>query len=193
MGEVPRLAVALLAAGQSRRFGGDKLAAGFRGKMLGLHAAEALAQLAFAHRWVIVSDAEHPCVPGWVAAGFVPVLNVDAAQGMGTSVALAGRLAREAEVDQLLIALADMPLVTQAHFAALLTRASPGGEGALVASTDGAAAMPPAVFGSTHFDRLVLASGDKGARALLGAAELVAAPQGTLVDVDDEAALRALG
>ncbi|WP_234030325.1 nucleotidyltransferase family protein [Erythrobacter mangrovi] len=190
---MPRLAVALLAAGQSRRFGGDKLAAGFRGKMLGLHAADALAQLAFAHRWVSVSDPEHPCVPGWVEAGFNPVPNPDAAQGMGTSVALAGRLAKEAKIDQLLIALADMPLVPHAHFVALLAKARIQGEAALVASTDGTAAMPPAVFGSAHFDRLVLASGDKGARALLGAAELVAAPQGTLADVDDEATLRALG
>lgn len=183
-------AVALLAAGQSRRFGGDKLAASFRGAMLGHHAAQRLARLAFVRRWVIVGSLAHPCIPGWQAAGFEPVANIDAAAGMGTSVALAGRLAQAAGVDRLVIALADMPLVPEAHFAALLSSA--GGAQTLIASTDGATPMPPAVFGSTHFGRLMQASGDFGARALLESAELVAAPQGTLVDVDDEATLRAL-
>ncbi|MFA6219422.1 MAG: nucleotidyltransferase family protein [Erythrobacter sp.] len=184
-------AVALLAAGQSRRFGGDKLVADFRGGMLGLHAGDTLGQIAFAHRWVIVAGFDHACIPGWAAAGFDPILNPDAAQGMGTSVALAGRLAHEAGADRLLIALADMPLVPQSHFTALLGRA-PDAQ-ALVASSDGTAPMPPAVFGNAHFERLMQASGDSGARVLLVAADLVIAPQATLFDIDDESALRRLG
>jgi molybdenum cofactor cytidylyltransferase len=183
-------AVALLAAGQSRRFGGDKLAADLRGKRLGLYAGDALAKLDFAHRWVIVAHLDHPCVRGWQTAGFAPVVNPAAAQGMGTSVALAGRLAQDAGVDHLLIALADMPLVPVAHFAALLDRGH--GSDTIFASTEGAAAMPPALFGSAHFAALAQASGYTGARALLAMADRVTAPQGSLVDVDDEATLRAL-
>ena len=185
-------AVALLAAGQGRRFGADKLSAPLRGKMLGLHAADTLAQVPFDRRWVIVADLAHPCVSGWQAAGFEAVCNPEAATGMGTSVALAGNLAAAAGVDQLLIALADMPLVPAGHFAALLEQGRRDGEHAMIASSEGRTPMPPALFGSARFARLALSQGDSGARAMLVDATLVAAPPGSLTDVDDAATLAAL-
>ena len=47
-------ALVLLAAGQSRRFGGDKLGAPLLGKPLALHAADALAAIPFATRIAVV-------------------------------------------------------------------------------------------------------------------------------------------
>lgn len=182
-------AVALLAAGRSRRFGADKLAALLRGKMLGLHVADTLAQIPLDHRWVIVADLAHPCVSGWQAAGFDAVHNSYAAMGMGTSVALAAGLAAEAGIDQLLIALADMPLVPAGHFAALLEQGCLKGRGAMIASSDGRTPMPPALFGSAHFARLALSQGDSGARRVLADATLIAAPAGCLIDIDDAATL----
>lgn len=181
------MAVAVLAAGQSRRFGdADKLAAGFRGAMLGLHACRTLSLLPFAQRWVIASDTRHPCAKGWREAGFTVVPNPDAATGMGSSVALAAKLARDAGVTALLVALADMPLVPATHFADLLEQAEPD---ALVASHNGTSPTPPALFGSSHFAQLGQATGDTGARALLAGADTLSCDPAWLVDIDDPAAL----
>lgn len=181
------MAVAVLAAGQSRRFGdADKLAAGFRGAMLGLHACRTLSLLPLAQRWVIASDTCHPCAKGWREAGFTVAPNPDAETGMGSSVALAAKLARESGVTALLIALADMPLVPASHFGDLMDHADTD---ALVASHNGTSPTPPALFGSTHFARLMEAIGDTGARGLLAGAETLPCDPAWLIDIDDPAAL----
>ncbi|GAA4762366.1 nucleotidyltransferase family protein [Novosphingobium ginsenosidimutans] len=186
----PRLAVAVLAAGQSRRFGPqDKLAAPFGEALLGEQAARTLGGLAFAHRWVIAARGDHPCAPGWAAAGFDIAVNDRAASGMGSSLALAAQLAQAAGADALLVALADMPLVPAGHFAALLARAVALGPGAIVASEADGQRSPPAVFGSSHLPALAKAAGDQGARALLGRAEPLVCAADWLADVDDPAAL----
>lgn len=185
-----RIAVAVLAAGQSRRFGAeDKLAASLGDTLLGEAAARTLGGLAFAHRWVIAASADHPCAPAWSAAGFALAVNDQATAGMGTSLALAARLAIEASADALLVALADMPLVPADHFAALLARAAALGPEAMVASEAAGVRSPPAVFGRNHLAELAKAGGDRGARHLLGQAEPLTCPADWLADVDDPAAL----
>lgn len=179
--------MAVLAAGQSRRFGSaDKLAAQFRGAMLGLHVCRTLAPLPFARRWMIASDAAHACARHWREAGFEVIPNAAARTGMGSSVALAAQLAQEAGSGALLIALADMPLVPATHFAELIQHAVAD---ALIASTNGSSPMPPALFGSMHFAQLTQAEGDSGARSLLAAAKLVPCDASLMIDIDDEASL----
>ncbi len=191
MAEHWRFAVAVLAAGQSRRFGpGDKLAAGFGGGLLGEQACHALAGLDLSHRWVIAAQGGHPCSASWQADGFTIALNPGARSGMGSSVALAAHLALEAGAKGLLIALADMPLVPADHFRALVDRATAIGPGSVVASEAGGVRLPPAVFGCDHFAALSALRGDQGARALLDQAETVACAPQLLIDVDDEQALR---
>lgn len=190
MAERPRFAVAVLAAGQSRRFApGDKLTAGFLGQQLGELACHTLAGLDFAPRWVIAAQADHPCEPSWQADGFTIAVNPQAAAGMGTSVALAATMALAANADGLLIALADMPLVPADHFRALVTRAAATGPAAIVASAAGSVRSPPAAFGRDHLAALAAMTGDVGARALLQQAELVPCAPELLIDIDTEQAL----
>ena len=188
-----RIAVAVLAAGQSRRFGAeDKLAADLKGRRLGEYAVATLGGLAFDQRWVIAASAGHPCSAAWQASGFVVAVNDRAHEGMGTSLALAAGLAQDAGADALLIALADMPLVPASHFAALLERGAALGDAAIVASEAAGRRMPPALFGRDHFGQLAAARGDQGARHLLGSAQPVTCPPDWLIDVDDPAALARL-
>lgn len=185
------LAAALLAAGCSARFGAaDKLAEHFRGAPLGLHAARALDGIDLARRWVIVRDPAHPCVEGWRAAGFEPVVNPQADEGMASSLRLAARLADESGADALLVCLADMPLVARAHVASLV--GAWDASGGIVASRDGALVSPPAIFAREHFPALAALTGDRGAKPLLARARLVDSPPGGLADVDDPATLARL-
>lgn len=187
------LAVAVLAAGASRRFGdADKLRVPFRGSMLGLHAVRAIPRELFGEAWVIAANGDHPCRQGWESAGFILRENPFAAEGMGTSVALAAQLAQEAQSDGLLIALADMPLVPREHFAALAQAAKERRPDMILVSCKGTVRMPPAVFGTAHFESLVRLGGDAGARDLLAQGEIVTCPPQFLTDIDTPEALAAL-
>lgn len=183
-----RLAAALLAAGRSARFGAaDKLAAPLGCMPLGLHAAAAMTGVDLCRRWVILRGEEHPCRGGWVSAGFVPVVNPDADEGMGASLRCAARLADQAGADGLLICLADMPLVTTAHLNALVECWA--GSGGSVVSWDGAIASPPVIVPRDRFAAMAWLTGDQGAKALLANACRVTCPAGMLADVDDVATL----
>ena len=100
---------------------------------------------------------------------------------MGTSVAMAARLAIEAQADALMIALADMPLVPPAHFRALAAQA---GRSAICVSRTGETRMPPAIFGADHFERFASLGGDKGARGILAEGTAIDCPSEWLRDVD---------
>lgn len=187
-----RIGIALLAAGSSKRFGdADKLAQKFRGARLGEHAARAIPRQQFEQAHVITAEAAHPCAPAWTASGFETVLNPDAAQGMGTSVALAACLATEAKLDALIIALADMPLVPREHFAALIAELKRTCD--IVGSASGGAHMPPAIFGSEFFAELAVFSGDQGARMLINESRAIRCPPEWLIDIDTPDMLRKYG
>ena len=182
--------VALLAAGSSRRFGArDKLAAPFRGRKLGEWAARAVPVEMFAHRWVIVSSPRHVCAQAWRETGWDPVVNPQAEEGIGSSVACAARHAQSAGCEALLITLADMPLVPCEHFAALVKAFDE--EAGIVASQAGEGPpQPPAIFAAHHLPALALLDGDSGARGLLSRARTIACPREWLTDIDTRAALR---
>ena len=188
MAEPRRIGVALLAAGSSRRFGdSDKLAAPFRGTMLGNYTSSALPTGLCARAWVIASRQGHPCQAQWRASGFDIAINPGASEGMGTSVALAARLAAHEGLDALLIALADMPLVPVEHYAALIDAVRAPGDIATSATT--ATRLPPACFGSDHLSALAATTGETGARHLLDLGEVVPCPPEWLVDIDTPEAL----
>lgn len=178
-----RYGVALLAAGSSRRFGeADKLLADFRGRPLGEHAAIAIPRERFAQAWVITARPRHRCEAVWRECRFDPVANPTANQGMGTSVALAAKLAKKARCDALMIALADMPLVPRSHFDALLDDFEKGS--ILTVSRSKEANMPPAVFDAAYFVEIRDSAGDKGARELLASGQVVPCPPEWLIDID---------
>ena len=174
--------LALLAAGQSRRFGdSDKLTASLSGRMLGVHAAAAAADMNFTRKLVIGSP-QHGCAAQWTALGYQIIANEDAAQGQASSVRLAAAQAIESGASALCIMLADMPFVTRAHIGRLIAAFEQSG--GTVASTRAGQAMPPAIFSFASLARLMALDGDSGARGLLAEARMVAGDDQLLMDVD---------
>lgn len=173
------IAVVLLAAGTSSRFGPcDKLAVPLEGLPLGLHAARTLGRLPFAARIAVCGRAG----PRFAAYGFAPVVNPDPTTGQSGSIRLGLTHARAFAPKAVLIALADMPFVTTSHVLALLGRLD--GEHLVVGSTDGRRPSPPALFDASLFSTLEGLRGDGGARSLLRGALLIPAPRAELSDVD---------
>jgi molybdenum cofactor cytidylyltransferase len=176
--------LALLAAGQSSRFGDkDKLSALLGDKMLGLYAADAASDLPFVRKLVIGSPA-HDCAPQWGALGYQMIANEAAAQGQATSVRLAAAQAIASGFSALCIMLADMPFVTNGHIGRLIAAFEQEGGTRTIASARHEQPMPPAIFPSGALETLLDLTGDAGARKLLGDALLIAGSDQLLTDID---------
>ena len=169
----------LLAAGQSKRFGGkNKLEQEFLGRPLGLHVVTALENMPFKER-IVVTDG---CNLDFISRAFTVVHNPNPATGMGGSVKLGIDCAIAQGATAVLIALADMPRVTASHIYHLLDAAD--GPDAVVASSDGVQPRPPALFGKNRFDFLKSLEGDEGARTLVRSGKHVVTTPAELFDVD---------
>ena len=173
------VAIVLLAAGNARRFGSDKLMADFEGAPMGARVAHELVSVAAAAHFAV-------CQPDAVIAahyarlGFDIVDNPRADLGLSGSLHLAVEAALRTDAQALLIALADMPFVQTAHIDTLIAACTD----TVVASFDGHQPMPPAIFPRSHWPDLLATAGDAGARHILAGAEKLTAPAGTLCDID---------
>ncbi len=170
-----RVTAVLLAAGRGERFGGDKLAAPFRGRPLGEHAAAMLGAFPFAAHIAVTG----PSALDLAAFGF-DCRRAPPDAPMSVSLQLGIAAAAQTECDACLVALADMPLVPAAHLAALLA----AHDGALTATLSDGTRMVPALIARSAFPSIAALTGDQGARALLRAAPGVVAPPAWLVDID---------
>ena len=177
----------LLAAGRSERFGAeDKLAADLLGRPVGLHIVSTLAALPFRARLVVRSG----CRLDFAAHGYTDIHNGRPERGMSESVGLGVAAATRIGAAAVLIVLADMPRVTDAHVRRLLDAG--GSADAVIASSDGRKPGPPALFGRDRFDALLGLTGDAGARDLIRAGRHILADPAELVDIDTPDDLRAL-
>jgi molybdenum cofactor cytidylyltransferase len=174
-------ALILLAAGRSRRFDdGDKLAAPFLDKPLAYHVTTALEDLPFRLRIAVVSNTRLD----FAALGYQVVENPDPSLGQARSLCHGVTAAQQAGATSVLVALADMPRVTGAHIHRLFDASS--GADTIVASSDGERPLPPALFGSGHFEELMTLDGDQGGRALIQRGRHVITNAAELVDIDTQ-------
>jgi len=171
------VAVAILAAGQGRRFGSDKLLTPIDGVPMGLHIAHSLDMFDFVSRFVVCADGS-PLAAEFAALGFKLLWNDDPTRGQASSLRIAVRAAEATTARALLVVLADMPFVTPEHLLSIVQ------VGRFAASHNGTAAMPPALFPRELWPLLRMAEGDRGARSLLSGAELVHGPPSELRDID---------
>lgn len=171
------VAVAVLAAGRSERYGADKLMVPLGGIPLGLRIGNTLSTLHFGWRFAICGKGSSLCDP-YTQLGFKVVENAAPEDGQSHSLHLAVRAAQATAARALLVVLADMPFVTPEHLGKI------GTSFALTASTTGSLPMPPALFPRALWPDLLGVNGDSGARHFLGEAHLVIASANELRDID---------
>jgi molybdenum cofactor cytidylyltransferase len=178
------IAAILLAAGTSQRFGiDDKLLAPLAGEPLALHAARRIVELAPRRRIAVCRDGQSTLAQLLTTHGFEIVANPHPERGMSQSLSCGIAEAAEGPEVAAMICLADMPFVGTDHLRNIIARFDPV-DAPVVASTNGDAAMPPALFARALFERLRTREGDRGGKALLADAALVHARAGALLDID---------
>lgn len=182
--EAANVAAILLAAGTSQRFGvEDKLLARLGDEPLALHAARRIVEFAPGRRIAVCPDNHGMLARTLAAEGFQIVANPHAERGLSQSLSRGIAEAALGREIASLVCLADMPFVSTKHLHNLLARFDPS-TAPVVATTDGAATMPPALFDRTRFEKLQRGVGDRGGKTLLADAELVRAPAEELLDID---------
>ena len=153
----------LLAAGQGKRFGGDKCLAPLSdGTPMALRAAQQL-QSAVGQVLCVVRPNDVALKALLQANGFRTVDSVNAAKGMSES--LKAGIQASADAQAWVIALADMPLIkTETHQQLLEAFCEHGG---VVRPAYQAQAGHPVVFAQEYVQDLLSISGDEGAKSVL--------------------------
>ena len=160
-----RVVAILLAAGSSTRFGGEKLLVPWRGRPLYEHALDALLASPAVVETIVVVQPGFPVPPALPRCRFV--INPDHAEGMGSSLR-AGVRAAPGDADAYLVALADMPGITPALIASLVTCHAAAGKPIVVPVCGGRRGHPVMIAAGLR-DPLLAVTGDVGAREIIGA------------------------
>lgn len=157
-----KIAGIILAAGESRRFGGRKQLAEISGKSLLRHAIDAVGG-ACTDRPFVVLGAYHEEIAPQIAGCATVILNPEWSQGMGTSI-IAGIHAikdHAAEFDGALIAVCDQICLKESDYRKLVA-AFDGSSIVATAYPDGLGV--PAIFPRSMWDDLAKLDGATGAK-----------------------------
>lgn len=184
--------IVLLAAGESRRFGGIKQLADIDGETM-VHRAARTA-MATGTRLVVVTGAHAEQVSAALSDLSVDLVHhAGWAEGMGSSLAAGIRYVvdRFPRATGALLCLADQPLLETAFYARMLDRHRQQPD-RILATEQNQVAGPPALFPRDCFPELMQWSGDRGAQSLFGReagrVELFAGQN--MIDVDTPADLK---
>jgi len=166
----PRVTAVVLAAGRSSRMQGpNKLLATVDGEPIITRVVRA-ALLSKAAEVVVVAGHDAGRVRAALPADpkLTVVENPDYAQGLSTSLRR-GLAAVPASSDGAIICLGDMPRITARHIDTLIAAFAPMGAGAICVPVHDGKRGNPVLFARRYFDEMRAASGDSGAKHLIGA------------------------
>ena len=193
----PRIAIIVLAAGQSRRMGkNNKLVADVNGTAMVRHTLENIAGVV-PDEPIVVTGHEADMVTAALAGLDLKIVhNPKFAAGLSTSL-VTGLGALDDEVDGALVCLADMPRVSREDIKKLIAAFDPIENRAICVPTFRGKRGNPVLWGREFFDPMSRVSGDVGARHLIGAhddkvVEVEVDSDGVILDVDTPEMLKAI-
>lgn len=191
----PLVAGLVLAAGQSKRMGTNKLLSDVGGQPMIRRTAAAIRQAT--DRTIVVTGRDaadiHLAIEG-IPVTFVH--NPAFAEGLSSSLR-AGLSALPPDTDAVVVALGDMPLVTPGTVRKLIAAFNPAEHRSVCVPVFARQRGNPVLWGRQHFGALMSLTGDRGARALLDQlgdelVEVASGDESVLLDADTPEALETL-
>jgi molybdenum cofactor cytidylyltransferase len=195
--ETRKIAALVLAAGKSSRMGGpNKLLATLDGKALIGHAVDAALGSRASSVTVVTGHMAERVSAALDGRSVAIVHNPDFAEGMSTSLK-AGLAALPADVEAVIVLLADMPRVTSGMIDQLIAAYEPARGSLIVLPTFDGRRGNPVLWSRRFFADLIGVTGDIGARNVIGSypeaiAEVELGPAVAL-DLDTPDAIEAAG
>ena len=160
------LCCVVTAAGAAKRYGGEKLTEPFMGKPLAAYILEALAELPFQKRFLVLQSRHTTLAALGEENGFMLLNNDQPELGMSRSVRLGLEAARAESPLGVLYSVADQPFLTAELIRALSERFLSEPAYFWAPSHQGQRGNP-VYFPKWSFDELAAISGDRGGGALL--------------------------
>lgn len=182
-----KYAVAVLAAGASVRFGGNKLLADVKGKKMYLHMLEKLEAFSGLDRVIVTGTEEIIKEAG--SRGICPIENHFPEQGISRSLKLAAGalLERNPDLQGILFTVCDQPGLKRSTILKIFLEGSRHRREIICAGHDGKRGNP-VLWSREYFSRLLETKGDVGGRQILKASEehirIVEAEEYELKDID---------
>ncbi len=166
------LTVMVIAAGRGRRFGKtSKLEADLAGQSVLARALAAYADVDFVSRLLVVREPSGKSATIGRDLGWQVIVNGQADDGMGTSLACGVRhlLSQDAvsQPDALLVGLGDMPLIRPETITGLVRAYGENQGVSIMAPLHGGRRGHPVLFARSHFAELARCQGDQGARSVI--------------------------
>jgi molybdenum cofactor cytidylyltransferase len=191
-----RVAAIVLAAGQSKRMGSNKLLADLGGAPMIRRSVEAARAAGIDGMIVVTGHEADKIAAALEGLGIEIVHNPDYAHGLATSLKR-GLAAVPEGADAVLVCLGDMPRVTPKAMGRLIAAFNPEELRTICVPVHKGRRGNPVLWGRKHFSAMAALGGDRGAKALMEqfADELVEiemADDGVLIDADTPEALARL-
>lgn len=159
-----KLLTAIMAAGYSRRFNGQKLVRNICGIPSILRVINSLHATGIEEISVVLRP-DDLILRSLIPEGVSIIFNTEAVEGMASSLRIAARTAINSGQD-LLIALADQPLVSADSFMRLIREWRNGKKGLISYSRD-RVPVSPVIFTRRYLDQVSVLSGDIGGKKIL--------------------------
>jgi molybdenum cofactor cytidylyltransferase len=166
MTDINKIAVLILAAGKSLRFGSPKQLAIWQGITLIEHAIKTAAEAGFKNIYISLNPAHSDIAKKLKPYPIKVILSENSLLGMGSTISDSVRkiISEKKKYESCLILLSDQPLMTSKHLREL-AKNNKKGECTFTKykNTEGT----PAIFSNYYFDKLELLKGESGAKSLI--------------------------
>ncbi|OAA28442.1 hypothetical protein AT15_04370 [Kosmotoga arenicorallina S304] len=163
------IAIVILAAGGSKRFGGNKLYSPLMGKSLISYVLDEFCIEDFGEKLLVVNP-DFP-VKDVECQNINIIINDDYQKGLSTSLVLATKEAISRKQKGLFISLGDMPFITREDLESLFRAVQDYPDCIIAYSYNEVKGFPTYVPGK-YFDRLLKLRGDKGIKQLIATKEV---------------------
>ena len=164
---MPKTAILILAAGESKRMGEPKQLLPYNNSTLLLHAIEQANSIKYADVFIVIG-AHFADVFKSIRGQKVTVLkNNNWEDGMGSSISKGVELIKKKnDYNRVLVTLADTPLVTKEHYEELISLSDETGKRIILTNYEEISGVP-AIFYKSLFNELSILSDNEGAKPVV--------------------------
>ena len=164
---MPKTAILILAAGESKRMGEPKQLLPYNNSTLLLHAIEQANSIKYADVFIVIG-AHFADVFKSIRGQKVTVLkNNNWEDGMGSSISKGVELIKKKnDYNRVLVTLADTPLVTKEHYEELISLSDETGKRIILTNYEEISGVP-AIFDKSLFNELSILSDNEGAKPVV--------------------------